>query len=375
MYATVASMIDLFNMDNIRILKSMGYKVDVAANFEEGNVTSKERISQFKIELDKLNIDYYHIPFPRSIGNFKDLKKSYNMTLEIKNKKKYDLVHCHTPIASAIGRFAFRNSESRLIYTAHGFHFYKGAPLKNWLLFYPAERFLSKYTDILITINQEDYNNAQKFKAKETSYVPGVGIDLPKYADSNTEDINLLKRQLNLSDSDFILFSTGELNKNKNHEVVIRAIAQLNKPSIHYIIAGQGPLNTYLSNLAKELKIDKQIHLLGYRDDIPKILKIADVFIFPSIREGLSVSLMEAMAMGKPVIASNIRGNKDLIDVNYGGYLCEVYDVKMYSRYIDFIFNNRINNFKFGAYNQKKIRNFSILEVNKKMREIYNEII
>lgn len=371
MYATVASMIDLFNMDNIKVLQDLGYQVDVAANFEEGNVTSKERISEFKEELDEMNVNHYHLPIPRSIGNLSDLKKSYNMTMTLKNKKDYDLVHCHTPIGSAICRLSFRNSKSRVIYTAHGFHFYKGAPLKNWLLFYPAERFLSKYTDTLITINQEDYINAQKFKAPKKYYVPGVGIDLQKHTNKNTDDIDLLKRQLNLNNSDFILFSTGELNKNKNHEVVIRAIAQLNNPSIHYIIAGQGPLNTYLSNLAKDLQISNQLHLLGYRENIPSILKSADIFVFPSYREGLSLSLMEAMAMGKPVIASDIRGNKDLIDVNMGGYLFRPNDFAKLSVKINELIKNVNDQIDFGKYNKIKIENYSLEKVLTKMSEIY----
>lgn len=369
MYATVASMIDLFNMDNIKILQDLGYQVDVAANFEQGNVTSKERISEFKKELDEMNVNYYHIPIPRSISNLKDLKKSYNMTVSLKNKKKYELVHCHTPIGSAICRLAFRDSMARVIYTAHGFHFYKGAPLKNWLVYYPVEKWLSRYTDTLITINHEDYNNSKKLHSKKNNYVPGVGVDLTKYSTLN--NYRNLKEEIGLSKNDILLFSIGELNKNKNHGVVLKAIAKIKNKNIHYLIAGQGSLEAELYELANDLKIFDQLHLLGYRKNIPELLKEVDAFIFPSLREGLSASLMEAMASGLPIIASDIRGNIDLIDNNIGGYLLDPYDIDGFSEKIEKLCEDNQIREKFGLHNRNKVKNFSNLKVKKIMEKIY----
>lgn len=372
MYATVASMIDLFNMNNIRILQDLGYKVDVAANFEKGNVTSKERVSEFKKELNKMDINYYHIPIPRSIYDIDNLKKSYNITKDLKNKNKYDLVHCHTPIGSVVCRLVFKNSKSRMIYTAHGFHFYSGAPLKNWVVYYPIEKLLSKYTNTLITINQEDHYRAKKFNATHNYYIPGVGIDVNKYNDLNLKEVAYLRKDLSLDDKDFVLFSIGELNENKNHEVVIQALAELENQSVHYIIAGQGPLKSKLKNLAKELNIDNRVHLLGYRNDIPHLLNIADVFIFPSLREGLSVSVMEAMASKLPVIASSIRGNKDLVIPQKGGILFEPDDVTALKKAIQYFLDDPDFIVKYGNYNSIYINNFSNKVVSTIMEEIYS---
>ncbi|MGK9326643.1 glycosyltransferase family 4 protein [Aerococcus urinaeequi] len=359
--STISNTVNAFLIPHIEMLIKEGHQVDVAYKIEQ----EPQRV------IREMGCSIYELDFSRSIVKNNYIKLIDEIKLLVK-ENSYDIVHTHTPIASAIVRIACRNlNQVKVIYTAHGFHFYKGAPLKNWLLFYPAEIILSKYTDTLITINEEDYKRAQKFNAKNTYYVPGIGIDLEKYVSKNNNDINLLRKKLNLKVRDFILFSTGELNKNKNHEIVIRAISQLNNPSIHYIIAGQGPLKKYLNNLAIELKVDKQVHLLGYRDDIPKILSIADVFVFPSIREGLSVSLMEAMAVGLPVITSNIRGNNDLIDHEYGGYLIDNQDVDEYVGKIVDCYQNESNIDLFGSYNQKKILKYSIVNVIKLMKKIY----
>lgn len=167
MFASVASMIEQFNMSNIQILIELGYKVDVACNFKFGNTISNDKINQLKKKLCEMNVEYYHIDVPRKISDFKNLKNSYNETLKLLNENNYNLIHCHSPIGGVICRLANKNSNNfskcSMIYTAHGFHFFKGAPLKNWILFYPIEWIFAKYTDILITINIEDYNRAKKY--------------------------------------------------------------------------------------------------------------------------------------------------------------------------------------------------------------------
>lgn len=174
------------------------------------------------------------------------------------------------------------------------FIFFKGAPLKNWLFYYPVEKYLSRYTDILITINQEDYERAKrKFKAKQIEYVPGVGIDINKFQNIAV-DGERKRADLGIYKDAYVMVSVGELNANKNHSTVIRALKRVNNPNITYIICGQGPLEEKLKDLIKELELSSQVKLLGYRSDIPEILKVSDLFVFPSRREGLSVSLMEA---------------------------------------------------------------------------------
>lgn len=249
---------------------------------------------------------------PFSLGTINAYKEIKNLIEE----NDYDIVHCHTPIAALCTRLACRKQRKkglRVIYTAHGFHFYKGAPLLNWLIYYPIEKICSYFTDVLITINKEDYELAKKkMKAKHVEYVPGVGIDVDKFKNTVVDKAEK-RKELGIPEDAFLLVSVGELNKNKNHEVVIRALAEINNPDIHYAIAGVGPLHDYLLYLAKELNLEDRVHLLGYRTDVAEIYKCANLYILPSIREGLNVSIMEGIASGLPVLCGNIRGNIDLV--------------------------------------------------------------
>ena len=239
-----------------------------------------------------------------------------------------------------------RKKGTKVIYTAHGFHFFKGAPLINWILFYPVEKFCARFTDVLITINQEDYKRAQKFKAGKVEYIPGVGIDTKKFSEV-VVDKSAKRKELGVPVDAFLVLSVGELNKNKNHDTVIKAIAKLNNPNVYYVICGQGTLENYLKDLINELGLEKQVKLLGYRRDIAEISKTSDIFVFPSFREGLSVALMEAMALGLPVVCSKIRGNVDLIEDGKGGYLVEPDDVEGFINAIRRIINeNRLKQLK-----------------------------
>lgn len=360
----VKTHIMVFHLPYLKWLKDCGYEVHVSAR------NDYEIKSDCKIPYcDK----YYDFPFERSPINLNNIR-TYAKLKKIIDENEYDLVHCHTPMGGVITRFATRKARkknTKVIYTAHGFHFYKGAPLKNWLIYYPVEKWLARYTDTLITINKEDYERAKsKFKAKRVEYIPGVGIDLEKF---NTVEIDraLKRSQLGLPKDVFAVLSIGELNKNKNHEVVIRAIAKIDNSGIHYLVCGKGQLDEYLRNLSKELGIENQVHLLGFRKDISEICKISDLFAFPSYREGLSVALMEAMANGLPVVCSNIRGNSDLIESGKGGYLVEPDDVEGFAKYIkELIEDSRLRS-EFGDFNHKKIDNYSIENVLKEMEEIY----
>lgn len=294
------------------------------------------------------------------------------MVKKLCDKNKYYLLHCHSPIGSVVARIAAikaRNKyKTKVIYTAHGFHFYKGAPKRNWLIFYPIEKICSFLTDVLITINKEDYEFAQKhMNAKNVYYVPGVGVDTKKFFIDGF-DKNTKKSELKLGVDDIIVFSVGELNENKNQEVIVRAIAKLNNPKIHYLIAGQGKKEEELINLAEELGVN--LHLLGYRTDIVELLNMSDIFAFSSYREGLSVALMEAMAAGLPCVVSRIRGNSDLIEDGRGGYLCEVNDIDTISEAINKLCDVE-KQILLGTYNQSKIKKFDKKNVMEIMEQIY----
>lgn len=370
MLASVASMIDQFNMSNIEILRDQGYEVHVAANFEDGNTSSKQRIEEFKKELYSLGIPYYHVDFARDIKkvfkNFKAYKRIRNLILE----HKYEFVHCHTPIGGVCGRLAVLRTKTKVIYTAHGFHFFKGAPLMNWLLYYPVERWLARYTDVLITINKEDYARAKKFKAKKVEYVPGVGLDTKKF-ENVAVNKKEKRKELGLPDDAIVLLSVGELNKNKNHETVIKAISKLDNKNLYYLICGSGTLEQYLKDLASSLDISSQVRLLGFRTDVCEIYKASDIFVFPSFREGLSVALMEAMAAGLPIVCSDIRGNRDLIEDGMGGYLVKPDDVDGFVECIEEILKSLKDNLNIAMYNLEAVKTFERINVNKKIYEIY----
>mgnify|MGYP001592230567 CR=1 FL=1 len=374
MLASVVSMIDQFNMSNIKILIKQGYEVDVAANFEIGNTSSKQRVEEFKKELVELNVLYYNVDFSRKITNILANIRAYKKIKNLMLKNNYEFVHCHSPIGGVCGRIAAHSTNTSVIYTAHGFHFFKGAPLKNWLLFYPVERFLARYTDLLITINKEDYKRAQNFKAKKVMYVPGIGVDTKKINEIIV-DKSEKRREIGVPEDSFVILSVGELNKNKNHETVIKSIAKLNNPNIYYVICGQGKLENYLKDLIKKLQLEKQIKLLGYRSDIAEISKVSDIFAFPSFREGLSVALMEAMAAGLEVACSKIRGNTDLIEEDKGGYLSEPDDVDKFAENIKKSITCIEKREAMAEHNVEVIKVFDSSNVDKKMEKIYEGMI
>lgn len=362
----VKAHIMVFHIPFLKWFKENGYETYVCAKNDYEN--KKDCVIPY--------CDYYYdLPFERSPIKFSNFK-TYKQLKEVIDSNEFNIIHCHTPMGGALTRLAARHSRkknSRVIYTAHGFHFYKGAPIGNWLLYYPVERWLARYTDVLITINREDYNIAQKFKARSIEYVPGVGIDTNKF---NEISVNRTKKrnEIGIDKDSLIILSVGELNKNKNHGAIIRALAQLGTPDIYYVICGEGPLANYLRNLAKELGIAKQVKLLGYRNDIAEISKISDVFAFPSFREGLSLSLMEAMSSGLPVICSNIRGNSDLVENGKGGYLVKPDNIQGFTNAILKTYKNKTQRENMGLYNKSAIKNFDLQNILKKMDYIYRNV-
>lgn len=314
LYVTTVGLTMFFFKSIIKKLVDLGNIVDVACN------DSEYKVDDFFTEL---GCNIHHISCVRTPFSLKNLTaiKELKTILE---KGNYDIVHCHTPIAAAVTRLACKNFRKsvkpfKVIYTAHGFHFYSGSPVLNWLIFYPIEKLLAKYTDCLITINKEDYSRAKaKFKT-DVRYIPGVGINVDKFSSYTISDErkNKIRNSIGMPEDAKLLLSVGELNKNKNHETVIKALGRLvaEKPSIqfYYVVAGEGLQKEHLLDLAKELNISDRVKLLGYRKDVIDLYKVSDVFIHPSFREGLPVSVMEAIASGLPVIASKIRGNSDLV--------------------------------------------------------------
>ena len=381
--ASMASMIDNFNRKNIELLSDMGYDITLAANFKSEDSNSYEKNQKFLEEMKKKSYRVVHIDFTRKLTNIGLQIKSIKQVRELL-KRKFDIVHCHSPICSIITRIVFQKYRikynSKLLYTAHGFHFYKGAPKKNWLIYYPAEKICSYMTDVLITINKEDYNLAKKkMKAKKVEYLPGIGINLSKFNDKSCD--NSLKDKLGCKSDEVMLISVGELSTRKNHEVVIKSLVKLKNEDeslfnrIKYFIVGKGDLENYLLSIIKENNLENNVRLLGFRSDVDELLRAADVFVFPSLQEGLPVALMEAMASGLPVIASKIRGNTDLIENGKGGFLISPYNIVGFEKAIRKAVNNPNDFLKMKKVNLETIKNFSDQIILDKTEKIYSVLM
>ncbi len=348
----------------IRELISEGHTVDIATN---------EEISPVDNSFKEWGCKVYPVSCTRSPLN----KGTFKAISEIKRvvaRNDYDIVHCHTPIAAMCTRLAcgkFRKNGGKVYYTAHGFHFYKGASLKNWLMFYPIEKICSFFTDVLITINTEDFEFAKKhLNAQKTEYVQGVGIDAKHFADTvvQTEE---KRAELQIPEDAILLTSVGELNDNKNHQIILQALAELKNENIFYIIAGVGEKDGELLYLAKELKLENNFKLLGYRKDIAEIYKASDICCFPSIREGLGLAAIEGMATGLPVVAAENRGTRDFCKNEVNGFLCSPFSTDEFACAINKIINNPELTKSISKNNTCAVKQFDISAINKKMYEFY----
>lgn len=373
MLATTAAMIEQFNKNNILILEEMGYEVHVAGNWLEGNPISDEKLEIFKGWITEHGGKYFHIPAVRRPSAMKANVAAYRKVVELIKEYDYEFIHCHTPIGSVIGRIAAHTMHTKIIYTAHGFHFFKGAPLINWLLYYPVERFFSRWTDILITINQEDYNRAKKsFHAKKTEYIPGVGVDTKKFACcqvNKSEKCN----EIGIPDNKFVLLSVGELQSRKNQKLVIEALYRLRNPDIYYLIVGKCELFSVYEELIHKYDLENNVKLLGFRTDIDELCEIADCFVHPSIREGLGIAPLEAMASGLPLISADINGMKDYTKDGVTGCCINPKSVESMCEAIRRMHNDKTFREKCGQNNLEIVKNYTFENSNEVMKKLYDK--
>ena len=320
--ATVRSHIGQFHMPFIRSLKEKGWQVDAACR---DNSAEKQGLDTSA--LDRL----FDLPFARSPFHPRNIR-AFRMLCGILKQNTYDIIHCHTPVGGVLARIAAKmtGSRAKVIYTAHGFHFYKGAPRKYWLLFYPIEKFLSRYTDALITINREDYETAKKhFHMKKLYFVHGVGVDLSAFSPGLKKNRSALRAKHHFKDSDFLLIYPANLVTEKGHITLFTAMQTLLKASdeFHLLLPGlPGKASEEYKQIVKQKSIDEHVHFMGYRRDIPQLLAMSDLSVSASAREGLPVNLIEAMAIGNPVVATNVRGNRDLVQNGKNGFLVPLGD-------------------------------------------------
>ncbi len=335
--ASVVSFIEWFNKENVEFLSNdLNCEVHIACNFDYMNDTDVERTQKYIEKLKNDGVTLHNIAFersPLSPGNI----KAYKELKSVIESEHFDLIHCHTPAVSMMTRLAARKTRKRgsvVMYTCHGFHFHNSSSKKNWLVYYPIERFLSRFCDYIVTINKEDFNRAKTFHCKNVRYIPSVGVDINKIFDLKI-DKAAKKAELGIPADKTLIISAGELIERKNHEVIIRALGKLNNPDIYYAIAGKGPLLDYLSNLAKELHIEDRVLFLGFRTDVFELYHAADISAFPSKIEGLGLAGIEAMAAGVPLVSSNVHGILDYVIDGKTGYAVAPYDAAGFADAID----------------------------------------
>lgn len=365
--ASVKSHIAQFHIPYLDYFKQNSYEVHVAA---------KDNSVEMNIELEAVD-RFYNIPFERSPASLNNIK-AYRALKEILKDNEYAMIHCHTPMASVITRIASKNTpecKAKVIYTAHGFHFYKGAPLLNWLLYYPVEKWLSRYTDCLITINQEDYQRAvsHHFKAGGIHLVNGIGIDLTKFTSPSENEKQNLRKKYGYTQDAFILLYAAELTYRKHQDFLIRVTERLKHdiPNIKLLFAGIGPCEKQYKDLTEKLGLNNSIDFLGFRTDIHDLMKISDAAVSSSRQEGLPVSIMEAMATGLPAVVSDCRGNRDLVVNGENGYVIAMDNIESFTNRI--IELHKVNSTRqlFGNKSMEVVKKYSLKKVVEQMGKIY----
>lgn len=320
--ATVDYHFSSFHLPYMKWFKDQGWEVHVAA-FGDMDLPFTDK--------------KFNIPIERSPFKGKNLL-AYQQLKKIIDEHQYQIIHCHTPMGGVLARLASRaarKSGTKVIYTAHGFHFCKGAPAANWLLYYPIEKTLARFTDCLITINSEDYQLAkERLPAVKIEHVHGVGVDTERFKPIGEEQRNQLRLQYGYSENEFLLFYAAEFNQNKNQQLLLESLARIkdNVPNAKLLLAGKGPLLEECQKQAERLEIEKMVDFLGFRNDIENLLKMSDLAVASSLREGLPVNVMEAMACGLPVIATDNRGHRELIVNHKNGWIIPPHDAEGFAK-------------------------------------------
>ncbi|HEY2420687.1 MAG TPA: glycosyltransferase family 4 protein [Neobacillus sp.] len=361
--ATIDIHFQAFHLPYLKWFKEQGWEVHVAACGD--------------IELPFVD-KKYNLPFQRSPFSLLNIK-AYKELKAIMEKNHYQLIHCHTPMGGVIARLAarrLRKTGTKVLYTVHGFHFCNGAPITNWLLYYPIERFLSYYTDCLITINLEDYQLAKhhQFKAKLIAHVHGVGVNTDLFYPVGHSKKTELRLIHGFGDNDFLMFYAAEFNTNKNQQFLIKALALIKDelPDAKLLLAGDGPLLEECRRFVRFLGVEDRVHFLGYRNDIQALLKISDIAVASSLREGLPVNIMEALASGLPIVAIDNRGHRELIQNGVNGWVINNDDIKMMAEKMRILAEQEDLKNLLGNNGRKMIENkYEIDKVLKEMRNIY----
>lgn len=320
-----------FSIPHMQLLQSWGYEVHVYA-FEERR----------RSDLEKIGVVCHDLEIKRSPMKVSNIKAILSLIKSFK-EEKFELVHCHTPMGGVVGRIAaFFSKVSTVIYTAHGFHFYKGAPIKNWIIYYPIERFLAKITDFLIVVNQQDFLIANSFNVRKECILISEHTDTQKF-NIIVEDKNLKRSSLGISNDDFVIICVAEFIKRKNHIQLIRTINECSTLPLKCLLVGEGEEKDKLKQEVVSLKLEEKIKFLGFRSDIPELLNISDVSVLLSYQEGLPVCILESISASKPIIVTDIRGSQDLVNDYINGIKVPIDDIAATEKAIQYLYDNRAN--------------------------------
>ena len=367
--ATVYTHLANFHIPFIKLLQEKGYEVHAAASSAEGRREEIEAAGAFCHEIEFSRS-------PLSLANFKAL---WQLVTLLKSQR-FELIHVHTPIAAFLGRFAAKlTKQGSILYTAHGFHFYNGASPLDWLIYYNAEKIAAKWTDCLIVINEEDFANARKLGFKtgiNLFLVNGVGVDIERY--SVPKDMSLVRKELGIPTDGVVVVCVAEFIPRKNHAFLLDAWLQLAKEheDIHLLLVGNGRDEEKLKLKVKDKdKLIPRVYFLGFRSDIPSVLADTDIVALTSKHEGLPKSIMEAMAAGKPVIATNVRGNRDLVNDEQTGLVVELGDLQGFVEALEKLISDSRLRLLMGAAGRGKIADYSLNRVLMEMSGIYERFL
>ncbi len=358
-----------FMVPHIRYLAENGFHVELACSIVGDRYDDLKKAVG---DVAKINIvRLVRSPFsPGNIKGYKDMKK-------LLSENKYDIIWTNEPVMGVVTRLAARAARKNgttVLYMAHGFHFFKGAPLFNWLLWAPLEYFMSRFNDVLVTINWEDYNRAKKYmKTPEIIHINGIGVDFSTRECACPR--NEKRAQLGISEDDILILSVGELQTRKNHEVIIKAISKLQNKNLKYIICGQGVLENKLKRLINDLHLNEQVFLLGYRQDIPEIMLASDIYAHPSKREGLGLASLEAMSFGLPLITSNTQGIPDYVENGVTGYMCDPDDIDAYAKNIHKLVSDNELRKKIEETNSVYVQKYRVEVIEPVIKNILDEYL
>lgn len=365
---TISNTINAFLVPHIKLLIEEGNEVELAFN----------PVEEIRYDLIQLGCKIHHVYFQRDPFKKENIT-AYKKIKQIVSRGGYGLVHVHTPVASLLTRLACRKiTDVKILYTAHGFHFFAGAPWRNWILYYSLEKIAARWTDGLIIMNEEDYKSAQKLKLRKNNSiykVNGVGIDLKRFIPQTVETKIKLREEYNYSLDSFILIYVAELNYNKHQDLLIKAVSKVKRkiPNIKLLLVGNGNLENKYKKLVRSLGMENNVELLGQRKDISNLLSISDLTVSTSRREGLPVNIMEAMATSLPLIVTDCRGNRDLVQNGVNGIVIKNDDVEACAKAIEVLFNSKQLRHEFGVQSKAHIQNYSLEIVLGEMKEIYHE--